>query len=196
MAIIVALFPSNLASLKNLKEKYLLLFGLASLCATIAQIVIEAVFIARYRSGGSQEWLLGCEILSACSTDQGPSSAVSQIYNEVDSMTRIVVAEIIVNVVSLILMLVSLYVTWSQAAATTTTGTPNSQFANFVLVFEALLEIGQVACSALALKQMEGSIQPVNQLLGSLIGMLSENSDLCVLPCCSIGTESGSPISC
>jgi hypothetical protein len=186
LAIIVALFPLNLA---NFKEKYLPLFGLASLCATIAQIVIEAVFISRYRSGGSQEWLLGCEILSSCLTDQGPSSAVSQIYNEVDSMTRIVVAEIVVNVFSLILMVVSLYATLSQASS--------SQFAtNFVLVVEALIEIGQVACSALALEQMEGSMQPVNQLLGSLIGILSDNNDLCVLPCCSIGTESGSPIAC
>ena len=191
MAIIVALFPFNFACLQNLKEKYLLLFGLASLCATIAQIVIEAVFISRYKSGGSEAWLLGCEILSTCSTDQGPSSAVSQIYNEVDSMTRIVVAEIIINVFSLILMVVSLYGTLSQASS--------SQFnsnSNFVLVFEALIEIGQVICSALALQQMEGSMQPVNQLLGSLIGTLSENNGLCVLPCCSIGTESGSPISC
>jgi hypothetical protein len=192
LAIIVSLFPLNLANSQIFKDKILPLLGLASLGATIAQIVIEAVFIDRYRSGGSQEWLLGCEILSTCSTDQGPSSAVSQIYNEVDSMMRIVVAEIIVNVVSLILMVVSLYVTWSQASSSQS----QNQFSSFVLVLEALLEIGQVVCSALALEQMEGSIQPVNQLLGSLIGMLSENNGLCVLPCCSIGTESGSPIAC
>ena len=177
-------------NLANFKERYLPLFGLASLCATLAQIIIEAVFVSRYRSGGSQEWLLGCEILSTCSTDQGPSSAVSQIYNEVDSMTNIVVAEIVVNVFSLILMVVSLYV-YSQASSSPQASSQSA--ANIVMVIEALIEIGQVVCSALALEQMEGSMQPVNQLLGSLIGKLSENNDLCVLPCC---TNSGSQIAC
>ena len=99
-------------------------------------------------------------------------------------MTNIVVAEIVVNVVSLFLMVSSLYVYISQAS---------SPAANIVMVIEALIEIGQVVCSALALEQMEGSMQPVNQLLGSLIGKLSENNDLCVLPCC---TKSGSQIAC
>jgi hypothetical protein len=159
-------------------------FLAASLITTIVQIIIEAVMVARYNNGGSQQWLSGCEILSACTIEQGPSSAMSQIYNEVENMMKIVIAEIVGNVIGLF---VTIYTTCQIRQALDSSAqapNPTSGLTVCLVVFEMLLESGQVACSALALQSMDGSIKPVNELFSSLVGKHSGNAGLCVLPCC------------
>lgn len=181
-------------------DKVLLLyfFLVASLITTFVQIIIEIIMVSRYNNGGSQQWLSGCEILSACSTEQGPSSTMSQIYNEIDNMMKIVVAEIVCNLIGFVLMIYSTreFHKKLQSAVPPQPARPAAQPAAqaalqrpsvtvCVVVFEMLLEVAQVACSALALKSMEGSITPVNELLfSSLVSKYSENAGLCVLPCC------------
>jgi hypothetical protein len=176
------------------KGHLLYFFLAASLITTFVQIIIEAVMVTRYNNGGSQQWLSGCEILSACSMEQGPASAMSQIYNEVENMMKIVVIEIVVNVLSLVLMAASTCQIYREMLQSAGSSSSRTAVILFVNVFEMLLEIGQVACSALALKYMDGSIKPVNELFSSLVGKSSENAGLCVLPCC--GSSSGNQITC
>ncbi len=183
---------------------HFLYFALAaSLTTTFVQIIIEIVMVTRYNNGGSQQWLSGCEILSACSMEQGPSSATSQIYNEVENMMKIVVAEIVGNVFNLILMAASTYqihqefVQSARPPVASSPAVPTSTRPHVILCvncFEMLLEVGQVVCSALALQSMEGSIRPVNELFDNLVGKHSDSAGLCVLPCC--GSSSSKRIVC
>lgn len=177
------------------KVYWLYFFLAASLATTFAQIVIEAVMVDRYNNGGSQQWLSGCEVLSACLTEKGPSSAVSQIYNEVENMMKILIGEIVANLISLVLMAISTYQIRQDMSPSA--GPPNPTRENTLLcvnLVEMLLEVGQVACSALALQSIEGSIKPVNELFSSLVGRHSESAGLCVLPCC--GSSSRNLITC
>jgi hypothetical protein len=147
---------------------------------TFVQIIIEGIFLARYRNDGSEQWLTGCDVLSSCSTDQGPASAVSQIYNEVNSLVTIVTVEIATNVLNLFMMCATVFM---EVQVGSSTGRSNLHL--FILGVEVLLEIAQVAGSGIALKSLEATISPVNQLTGSLIGKFSESAALCLLPCCA-----------
>jgi hypothetical protein len=176
------------------KVHLLYFFLAASLITTFVQIIIEIVMVTRYNNGGSQQWLSGCEILSACSTEQGPASATSQIYNDVENMMKIVIVEIVGNFFNLVLMAASTYSIHQEISQPAGSSPSRANVVLCVNVFEMLLEIGQVACSALALKSMDGSIKPVNELISSLVGTFSENAGLCVLPCC--GSSSGNQMTC
>ncbi len=146
---------------------------------------------------------------------------MSQMYNEVENMMKIVAVEIAFNVLNLLLIIFS---TWqmrqslqpvsasgpsnapasgplnspasgpSNAPATGPAPPPISTVTVVVLVIEMLFEAVQVACSALTLQSIVGAMKPVNELFSSLVGKYSENAELCVLPCC--GSSSGSQIVC
>jgi len=177
------------------KVHLLYFFLAASLITTFVQIIIEIVMVTRYNNGGSQQWLSGCEILSACSTEQGPASTTSQIYNDVENMMKIVIVEIVGNFFNLVLMAASTYSTHQEISQPAAVSNPNRMcFVYLSHVFEMLLEIGQVASSDLAMKSIDGSIKPVNELFSSLVGTFSENAGLCLLPCC--GSSSGNQITC
>jgi hypothetical protein len=172
------------------KFNWLYFFSAASLITSFVQIIIEAVMVDHYNKGGSQQWLSGCEILSSCLIEKGPSSAVSQIYNEVENMMKIVIAEVVGNFFSLVVTAISTYLAHQDLSQSA--GLPNPTRENVIIClnfFEMLLEVGQVACSVLAFQSMEGSINPVNELFSSLVGKYSEKAGLCVLPCCGFGNK-------
>ena len=191
-ALVMAFKVAMLCS--SCKNECLYFFLFLAILATISQIIMESLMYDRYKKGGSQEWLSGCEILSACSTEQGPASAASQIYNDVENMMKIVIVEIVGNFFNLVLMAASTYSIHQEISQPAGSSPSRAHVVLCVNVFEMLLEIGQVACSALALKSMDGSIKPVNELISSLVGTFSENAGLCLLPCC--GSSSGNQITC
>ena len=164
-----------------LEPKQIYLVAVVSLLMTFGQIIIEGIFLARYGNDGSEQWLTGCDVLSSCSTDQGPASAVSQIYNEVNSLVTIVWVEIAANVVNLVMMCATVFME-NQVSSSST---QRSKLHLFILGLEVFLEIAQVAGSGIALKSLEATISPVNQLTSSLIGKFSESAALCLLPCCA-----------
>jgi hypothetical protein len=192
--VVVVCFTAFLYSTFQHKAFLLNVFLGFSFAATCVQIIIEAVMLSRYNNSGSQHWLSGCEVLSSCATEQGPASAMSQIYNEVESMMRIVAVEIAVNVFNLVSMCVSTHQVRQEILQSANPSPSRRAIILCLHVFEMLLEVGQVACSALALESMDGSIKPVNQLLSSLVGKHSGSAGLCVLPCCTSG--SGNQIAC
>jgi len=169
--------------LTEFKIKISILFLLfASLVATITQITIEGVFLTRYRNGGSEQWLTGCEVLSACSVNQGPASEMSQIYNEVSSLMTIVGVEIAANVINLLMMCAMVFL--ENQGRSQGNGRNIGQHILFAL--EVLFEILQVVGSGIALNSLNANIDPVNELADSLVGTFSESASLCLLPCCEM----------
>jgi hypothetical protein len=131
--------------------------------------------VIRYYNGDAQRWLSGCGILASCSTDQGPTSTMSQIYNEVEGMMKILYAEIGVNFVTLLVMACF----WCSRSKSSSSSTKN-----IISIFEVILEALQVAGSVLALRSLDQSAKPVDELYASLVGKYSEDAGLCLLPCC------------
>jgi len=84
-------------------------------------------------------------------------------------------------VVNLVMMCATVFME-NQVSSSST---QRSKLHLIILGLEVFLEIAQVAGSGIALKSLEATISPVNQLTSSLIGKFSESAALCLLPCCA-----------
>jgi hypothetical protein len=144
--------------------------GCAIICALV-QIGIEAAFLHRYSPSGSASWQTGCEMISACNSDQGPSSDISQVYGNFNSTLQTLWVEIAFNVVSLFVFCFACL------------ERDESKVPSFLL--ELCLEVLQVIASALVYKDVEASTGAVLLQSGGFIGTFSPDSKLCLLPCCA-----------
>jgi hypothetical protein len=117
-------------------------------------------------------------MLSACDSDQGPSSVVSQVYGNINNIFTTLKAEIAVNVFLIVFLSVRLY--FEQQSTARQSGQ------QVVLdVFELFLEVSQIAPSVLVYIDLKATTSAVFLLSEKLIGTFSPDSQLCLLPCCN-----------
>jgi hypothetical protein len=115
-------------------------------------------------------------MLSACDSDQGPSSDVSQVYGNINNILQTLKVEIAVNVFMILVLCANLGIKPDDSS---------SALSAAVNVFEACGEVLQVVTSVLIYIDLDATIRGVFLLSEKLIGAFSPDSELCLLPCCN-----------